>query len=311
MSTFTEYRDQARAADKQTWLGMLAWHSVSESTVEHAEVARQLFAVGLERFTPAAPKDDDVFRRIFYNGQRRKLDTDNPEIFEHLLVREVVRAEGRIVKRVVIETVNSADVSLGFREATDIVFNVEHPQSVSITPLGGPENIRGSDLAHELAAEYLAIRGSVDARAIREIVRQVLAAAMATAVRPGGGVYFVPMGQAPLLESLEEVAAHLPGCSVHSLPLVSEPRQREMLRKAFEAESIEAVDKTMMEVASLLKSDRKVSVSRFTALMARQKTLVARSAEYSSLLEQSLETTDDRLKILQLQLGALGAKVGQ
>lgn len=311
MSVFTEYQDQANAADRQTWLGLLAWHSVSESTVEHAEVVRQLFSAGLEQFTPAAPRDDDVFRRVFYNGQRRKLPTDQPEIFENLLVREVVRAEGRVVKRVVIETVNSADVSLGFREATDIVFDVDRPQAVSITPLGGPENIRGSDLAHALASEYLAVRGFVDARAIREIVRQVLAAAMATAVRPGGGVYFVPMAHANLLASLEAVAPHLPGCSVHSLPLVSEAKQAQMLRAAFEAESIDAVDKTMAEVATLLKSDRKISMNRFSALAARQKTLVAKSAEYSHLLEQSLETTDDRLKILSIQLGALGAKVSQ
>lgn len=304
-AVFTDFAEKAREADRQTWLGRLAWFSVESHTIRHDTLKAELKKDGLERFCPKEPRDDDVFRRIFYNGQRRHVPTDNPDIFERLLVREVVRAEGRIVKRIVIETVNSSDESLGFREAVNLTYVSDSPGQIGIDYIGGAENTRGWDLAAELSGEFESLRGCVDARAVREVVRQVLASASATSVRPGGGVYFVPPAHGELLDALESTASRLPGCTLHTLPLVSEKKQADMLRAAFETESIEAVNETMAEISGLLASDRKVSMRKFTALATRHRTLVDRTKEYSDLLEQTLESTDDRLHILGLEMTEL------
>lgn len=305
LTTFSEYEAQVRAKDSGSYLGHLVWFGVAETSVRHADLEAKLKAGGLERFTPAAPRDDDVFRRTFYNGQRRHLETDDPEVFENLLVREVGRRDGVIVKRIVVETVDTSGHKLGYREAVDIRFDSTKPDEMLVKPLGDDENSRAWDLASVLAAEYRDARGCVDARAVREIIRQVLGAAMATSLRPGGGLYFVPMDFVELLDGLEAVANGLPGSMVHSVPLVDDEKQRDLVRRALEAETVDEIDRIVDEITAIVRSGKKVSMKQWSAFTARHRAVNERTKQYSGLLEQTLEDTDDRLRILGMEMANL------
>lgn len=300
-----EYEAQNVTKDRRVWLGQLTWFGVTETTVRHADLAAKLEARGLHDFIPAAPKDDDVFRRTFFNGQRRHYETDDPEVMENHLLRQVGRKDGVIVKRIVIETVDTSGHKLGYREAIDIRFDSSKPSEILVKPLGDDEDSRAWELASTLGAEYHAARGCVDARAVRDIIRQVLAACMAVPVRTGGGVYFVPMDRIAMLDSLEAVAAELPDCMVHSLPLIDDKRQRDMLQRAVEAETVDEIDRIVEEIAAIVKSGKKVSTRQWGAFAARHRAVTSRTKEYSGLLEQTLEQTDDRLRILGMEMANL------
>lgn len=300
-----DYEDQVSQKGRGAWLGQLTWFGVTETTVRHADLAARLEARGLQDFTPSAPRDDDVFRRTWFNGQRRRHETDNPEIFENVLLREVGRKDGVVVKRIVIENVDTSGHKLGYREAVDIRFDVAKPDEILVKHLGDLADLRAWELAETLAAEYRSARGCVDARAVREIIRQVLAACMAIPVRPGGGVYFTPMDRIALLDSLEAVVEELPDCMVHSLPLVDDNRQRVMLRRAVEAETVDEIDRMVEEIADIVKSGKKVTVKQWSAFAGRHRKVASRTTEYSSLLEETLEQTDDRLRILAMEMANL------
>lgn len=298
---------QLRDGDRRVWLGRLAWFAVLDANVPHATVAASLNAAGLSEFTPPPPCDDDVFRRVWRNGQRRQVDTARDGVKENLLVREVARAGGKIMKKLVVETVNSKGEKLSFRQVADVRFDTDTPDDVLVT--WHHEHVATATLAAELAADYERLRGHVNGNAVRAIIRSVLDSGLAISVRPGGGVYFVAEERSAGIEALEAAINPLPGCSLHSLPLIDDRRQREMLRAAYEAETIGEIDRTIDELIDLANADQPISPAKFTSLNERRQQLVDKTNEYSALLGNALQTTATRLDIYGREMSRLLGKV--
>lgn len=292
-STFKQYVERIKAGDPGVVLGSLVWYSVSESVrITHANLSTRLKKLGLEDFTPNEPRDDDVFRRVCTAAARKRVPTSDPEVFENYLVRDVSRADGQVVKHIVVERVDGGNQRLSYEPAVSLCFTSDTSMiETEILASGYPQ---AENLADLIRDDFDTERGSVNAYAIRELCRKAILATNATIVRPGGGVYFVMQARVDRVEALEEMAEKMDGVEVHSLPLIDDGKQRAMLRRAIEAETVDEIDSTLAEIEKLMKGPE-ITFERYGQMVARMNDVKSKTGEYAELLDEALGNTDFRL----------------
>lgn len=304
-TTFTEYTQHAKSQDADTYLGHLVWYMVAETTVEHSVLHGLLKKHNLEFACPRAPRDEDVFRRCAPNGHRKKVVTTNNEIHVNYLIRQVKRNGGVCTKHIVAETVDASGETLDYEE----VYELKYANgSLTSSPLGAGDYTAGL-IAEEIEQDYLQTKGRVDGNALRTVIRKVMDQARATAVRPAGGVYFVMAQYSDLVEALEAAVEPIAGTQVHSLPLVDDKKQRDMLRRAYEAETVEEVERSLGEIAELLKREEEITSDQYARLSSRFSLLSTKNKEYMKLLQTTVDETDTKLDIYRLQMTQLLTKV--
>ena len=297
--------------DQDNLLGRLVWYSLSEMRVPHADFLKMLEEAGIGATPPRKPSDADVFRRVCSNVKRQRIPTKDPDVFENYRMVEF-KDSYTITRRVVRERVNNAGRKLGFVEVLDITFNRD--TSDLVFKLLVPPRVAGAvvkEIETEVTDTYYEWRGCLNAQAIREWMRNHLMGIGATMVRPGGGVYFVREAHLPVVEGYEAIGDVLNDMRTeidhgrvefHSLPLIDDRKQREMVQRAYEAETVDAVDRLLVEITKLSKSGKDISSDRYTALLDEYQSLMARTTDYEDLLQEKLDSTSKRLEIFSASL---------
>lgn len=305
MTSSEDFRDlQARlaAADHTLFLGRLVWYSVSEVKIAHEALCKDLLTVGLNAYLPRPPSDTDVFRRVCTAAQRKRVPTGDPDVYNNYTVRDVGYDAKTLHKTIVRETVDTKGKKLDHdSEMCKVVFT-KATATVQID-CNGTDPV-ASEMATQIDTDYHAEKGMMNSYGVRELIRRILLNVNATNVRgSGGGVYFVSEEHGDKLDALEKLAELLPGtCMVHSLPLIDDTKQREMLRRAFESESVEEIDRLVDEIAELTKAGKKISKDRYATYLEAFHAAKAKAKEYGELLETSLDSNGSRLKIFQRQV---------
>jgi hypothetical protein len=82
-----------------------------------------------------------------------------------------------------------------------------------------------------------------------------------------------------------------------------------MVRKAFEAETVGAVDALMIEIREVKKSGKGLTAKRYAQMFGQYQELHSKTKEYGNLLDQKLSETHSRLELLELAIVQLGDKV--
>lgn len=317
-ATLESYREQV-APHQETYLGRLAWYTIADVRIDHTTLLGLLSQHGLITAVPAVPKDVDVFRRVSTNAERTKIpSTTKPGVFYNYLVRRTDERDEVVVRRLIVEEeVDKRGKRLSYRELYYVDFN-RADSAITFGPLVSPivsgtggTGITECDLmCREILAEYHAWRGHLNSYAIRELIRRILISLGATLVRDGGGVYFLAEDRASKLESIQQFVDALPGTSTfHSLPLIDDAKQRTMVKRAFEAETIGAVDKGMADITEIMTSAGQISSDRYASILTDFQALTAKTETYERMLEDSLSETKDRLRLYQTQVVNLRSRV--
>lgn len=315
-TALTDYSQHLSTLDSSTFLGYLTWWSVTDKLVNHARFLEAATELELEKFVPGPSSAPDAFRVAFENGQRRTLPTDDPDVHVNVLVRQVVANNEEILKRVVLEEVGANDERLSYREAYEVRFRKDTPDSLDWRPLAvldGPHSNEVRGLVHSLAAQYQARRLSINGQVVRHMMRRLLEDVLAVCVRDGGGVYFVGTPFQGRIEAMEALAARFPdSIRVHSLPLLDDRKQRDMLKQAFEDEANKDVERVIAETTRILgeaQDGKAVGRRKFSALQAQYLHLRDKVAAYNGLLESQQNMASMRLEVLGAQLSSLITKV--
>lgn len=302
-----EYEAHLRQLDPTFFLGSIVMYTVQALTADFDQVKAILDKVGLGHCMPKnPPADSDIFRRVFTNGERRKISL-GPDMSQRLLVREVSTTSERIIKRIVAEDVDGHDVKLGYTECQEIQWNKNHPERVMVTAIN--PNADASLLAHDLASEYPKLRRHIDGNAVRAIIQRALTECHATSLREGGSVYFVSQNYTAQLEALEKISAEISGCFVHSIPMVDDRKQRDFVQNAFKAEAQTDVQKLVAELIELQNSGEKITPKRFAVLNTRYAKLRNKAKEYSEILKLEQGITDVGLDVLKVHMGRMFSSV--
>lgn len=312
MTTFAEFEQKQNQLDAEMFLGRLCWYTMSEMRVSHTQIVQGLVAVGLGSHLPPVPKDFDVFRRICSNAQQKKVPVPNEDnTFENYMLREVAgRGEKIVTRRLVVERINRSGKNLGYRQLRDIHFDKETGQ-ISVTTghmdLVPEFNPTADAVVESVRREFAAWKGMLNAYAIREFVRKLMLSWGATPVRDG--VYFLPEDRAAKVDAIDKFVNGLQNASFHSLPLIDDDKQRDMVKKAFQADTVGAIDALMAEVTDLRNGDRKISSDRYAQILTQYQNLMSKTTDYKDVLSTELGETESRLSLFQAQVVALKVKV--
>jgi hypothetical protein len=255
---------------------------------------------------PRPPSPVDVFRRVCSASQRKRVPGPNSTI-ENYLVRDLPADAQRVHKVLVKETVRTGGLTYETQLCT--IDYVKALETLEITCANG--DVTAASIAGQIRHDYEATKGTINSYGVRELIRKILLDVNATNVRgPGGGVYFVSNAHKATVDSLEQLASLIPGdVLVHSLQLLDDGKQREMLRRAYESETAEEADRVVNEMAELaaeVKAGRRRldhdRVNTYLEVLARYR---GKAREYKQLLSSSLDTADSRLDIMQGQIQEL------
>jgi len=303
-TTYSTYVKRIRAKDPSVILGSLCWYSVAEDTlVKHADLVDLLTKVGLDTHQPPAPKDEDVFRRVASSHQRKKVETDDPNIYENYMIRDVKRGPDVYVKQIVVERVNGKNVKLGYEPAVQMEFTVATGK-IDITPVSKRPNPQAQNLAELIRKDFRSEKGHTNAYGIRETIRRAVNGTGATCVKPTGGVYFIMESQRQTVDALTDFANALDGVTFHPVPLINDAEQQAMLRAAFEAETKGTVEDRLQQIDEML-AGPEITARRYADLVAEMRSIQSRTGEYRDLLDDTLANTDLVLKSYEAKMKKL------
>jgi hypothetical protein len=312
MSEFSDLQERMMEAAKQgkdLFLGRLTWYSFSNVRIDHGDAVRALVRAGIDTQLPLPPRDADVFRRVTGSkAGRKRVPTAMADVFENYRLVEVSKPnEELIIRRIVCQRVDQNNRELEHEDLDDLVFT-HATSAVKMENTTGRSTSVSVEMAGAIMADYNLWRNHLNTYSVREWTRKFLIALRATSVRPGGGVYFVREEYADKVAAAEEFVNALPGdCVFHSLPLVDDRKQREMLQKAFEAETSDAIDNLLAEITDIRQNGIRIGEARYSEFLGEYQTLMAKTKEYEGLLEEKLANTHSRLSIFQSSImGLLG-----
>lgn len=309
-ATLDEYREQAEQIGSDAFLGRLFWYSLSNVRLPHTKMLRLLHQCGIMTQLPLPPTDVDVFKRVCTSVKRNKIPWNSSEHYANFIMREF-RDDAAVTRRIVREIVDSKGKRLSFTEMADVIFR-RADASLHYVPIDGsitippdPDESPASAMFCEISEQYALWQGCMNPAGVRWWIRGFILNLGATMVREGGGVYFVAEDRVRDLDGLEQLAALITSedhgqVEFHSLPLLDDGKQRDMVRRAFEAETCDAIDAMLVDVIAI--GDEKITTDRYAKMLTEYQQLMSRTKDYEALLENTLATTGTRLQLFQKAL---------
>lgn len=302
MTEFNEISQHYESYSHDMILGRLAWYSIPEITLNYQHFVMQLHKYNLADYViPLPPRSPDVFRRACTKSETKRVHAPNGMLLNYF-ISEVGKDNTAIWRQLVRETVDKNERCLEYTPLVELVFDrATHLISTKIlvdflTPIE-------QNIVANLHAHYAAMKNELSSYTTRQTIMKILTKMKATTVRPTGGVYFIKESYYEPLSNLEELVNTMSeGTSFHTLPLLDDKKQREMLRKAFEDESAESVDRSLEEIRKILVNGISISPEKYSAYFEDFQELTAKTQEYAELLEEELGVTNSRLELYQEQV---------
>lgn len=300
-ATLSDYRTQAEGVGSDAYLGRLFWYSLSDVRLPQTKMIQMLHQCGIMKDLPLPPTDVDVFKRVCATVKRHRIPYNSTEHFANFIQREF-RDPEFVTRRIVREIVDHKGRKLSFKEMGDVRYT-RKDASIVYEPI--EPCTEAYEMGLEIAQGFALWRGCMNLYGVREWVRAFIMNRGATMVRKGGGVYFLAEEHVVKLEALEEFAGliNTNDCGTvefHSLPLLDDGKQRDMVRRAFEAETSDAIDAMLVEVANL--ADSGLTTDRYATVLTQYQELVTKTESYELLLEDTLANTGTRLRVFQKAL---------
>jgi len=250
-----------------------------------------------------------VFKRACTKSQRKNVPVaGDPNKRRNLLIREVGKDADNIWRHLVIETVDTDGHRLGYEECVEFHFD-RKAEKINIKNLSGcASDPDVTEVTEEVKNLYTTWNNALTPYTVRQSIRKIVLGMGATILRDG--VYFVRNEFADKVDTLEEVVGNLPGGSnFHSLPLIDDQKQREMLKLAFEEESVGEVDSIIGEIRDIIQNDRKVTSDRFAEFKLKYDELKGKTSDYSELLGDALLGSNTRLELMDKAIFELMGRI--
>ncbi len=312
-------------------LGKVVWYGVEKLRLRHAELVDLLEAEDLGRFAPTKPSAADCFRRVASAAQRKGVEIDDDEVArtvpaalipsatdeeattdkirQNILIRDLASTDDSITKRVVAETVNPRGKTLSYTEVADLIF-LRSSEKVHVRLLVPPGTHPAAELVAEgVVPEFAATVGTVDANAIRTLLRKVLDENQAIMVRTTGSIYFAPRSYTDVMLAVGRAMEQIPNVDYTLVSLPDEPALRAKVKRAIELESVEAADALIREAQEVLSGEAPVTEAQVTSFLARYKRVAEKVDGYSGLLQDGLDGCAARMEVANQAIKRLLSKV--
>lgn len=293
--------------DKGLWLGHLCWYYVpGDFRITLKDWIEAIYGTDISDIVPATPRPVDAFKRAVA-GVRGKQDVLGELTYKYL-PRGAGQDEDFVYRSLTVEELDSNQHRLRYAPVIEFTYD-RGAECIVSEELAAfwtfPPEVQSSlrDRMAEVDTRYARETNSLGPIKVRELIRTELEyRQQGIQAKPGGGVYFVFDDNSIRLNAVDNMVNKFEGCEFHQLPLINDAKQRHMLKEAFEADSIGQVDLMMGEMTDLLNGDRgKITMKKAKGFHTRFVELSTKLASYSDILEEAMEETGNRLKIMQQQ----------
>lgn len=316
-------REMRAKYNDDLWLGHLCWYEVTKvAEITLKEWMASVYGTPVSDIVPKAPRAVDTFKkaiqstadrrnvRVALNGSDtytykflpRGSGQDAEHVYRSIVVEELDENQHRLVYEPVVK--------FTYDRASEKILEPEIDREVLE---GFPEEVQHliADKVEQVFRFYREQQEVLGRIKVRELIRSELQDKQrGIPAKESGGIYFVFNDNLGRLDALGDVVNGFAGCSFHSLPVVDDENQREMVRDAYENETSGEADILMKDIHDLLAGKKGgVTMKKAQELHARFSEQTKRLKTFQEHLDVGLDRTSARIDILQQQCMEVFKKV--
>ena len=297
--------------DKQyetSFLGRILWFTISDMKVTFDQLKTAFNNAGIdEKHLPKEISPRDAFRRAtkIAEAKRIKLDDDK---YLNLMVREVKMDDEYVIRQLVREVVDSKNTRLEYLPVVE--FSLHNDKTFTAVGMIADSQLYNDELLtmDKVTNEFDRCQTSYNGRHIRELVQNILSGCDPVAVRPSGGVYFVPEVYSSTVQGLSEMIKELSQYSIDSersrmwhVPVISTEEHKVMITESLEDQVKNESQSLVCEMAKVLKDGKTVTSKLAEQYINRVKELRTTVKKYEDMLQTEILGTQSAMDIAMQQ----------
>jgi len=297
--------DSFAETDNGKYIGQILWYTVSEMSATREQIQDSLSKSGLpERYLPKLISVRDAFRKATTLIEKKKIsiDPDNKK-YLNILVREVKSSDDVLIRQVVREIVDAQNVRLEYTPVANLKLEGEIYSDEAIEQLNAYEY----DALKNTFEDFKRAKNEYDGRRIREIVQNILGDCYPVALRPSGGVHFVPQSHyeqivklSRFLSELMSNAAYANGkTKLYHIPLIDTAEQRDMIRESLEEQTKKEGQMLIEDLNKAIQSGAKITKRGVASYMEQARRLKDMVKKYEDMLETKIFYAQSTVQLVQ------------
>lgn len=284
-------------------LGQLTWYTIHDTEVSRDHITEQLRLAGLPaHFAPPQIHPADAFRRATSAIETRRVP--GPEgIYENYLVREVRSDREEILRHLVKEVVDASNRRLDYRPIAHLRLNKTN-QHMSVDVVDSTDGQTTTDLATAARERYARFLAVYQGRHLREVVLSLLRSLSPVAVRPSGGVYFVPEEHEAVLGQIQTFVQGV-HAEMWRVPMLDVGDSRQVLAQSVGQEVEASGERLVDRLTHLLGQRGSLNDRERVRALDELERLQKMTQQYSDLLDDKLLSVRVNLDVAQKQVRSL------
>lgn len=298
VQTLHGYRTRLAGLPDSAFIGSVLWYSIAGTVERGIDGKRQVFPVrcsqdlmeewfdelGLDKqFLPSRIKKIDAFRNASSAVKREYILDEGNQRFAELRVEEVRSDAEQVIRHVVQIVRDERKEQLALHHMATLKFirggrtakgkrhSGDHVKTAVLTRVKGEDREQVQALLDDFDERFEDLAVNLQSPAIRGVIRTILGALGAIAMKTSGGVYFVPKTNWPQVDALQQLIRRIgQGCVLEQFPLVDTTESRDMLTEAYQAEVEDDVRLLLRKIAELntSKKNGKITAKQYADLNA-------------------------------------------
>lgn len=286
------------------FLGRILWFTISDMKVRYEELQQAFNNAGIdEKYLPKPISPRDAFRRATKVAEAKRIKLDN-EQYLNLLVREVKMADDEIVRQLVREVVDSKNIRLEYLPVANM--KLLNDKDFISDPIIANNYLNNEESLALLKVEneFEHTKENYNGRHVREMVMNILNGCDPVAVRPSGGVYFIPEKYADTAQALSEMVRELARYSIDAersrlwaIPVVDAEEHKVMVAESLEDQVKANSNSLIGEMTKILKSGRNITQKTAEQYVNKVKGLKKMVAKYEDMLNTEILNVQECMSI--------------
>lgn len=285
-------------------LGSLCWYTIRDQEITRDDITKKLTAARLDAaFTPRRTAPSDAFRRAVRDAEVKKVARFDGT-FANFLLRYVTSSKDELACHIVREVVDANNRRLSYEQTAEVgldrIGNTIYRKNLAGFRADEP------DIATDVAQRFARCLDHYNGGHLRIIVHDVLRTLSPIAVRPSGGVYFVPQEGETTLRKLQAFVKSLGGESdMWLMPVLDNNDSRAVVRSTLDAEVASTSAQVIEDLRRMLARKGEISEGDQRRALMELHRLQDLTARYKSILEDSLLDAQSRLEVAIAQVTSL------
>jgi len=283
-------------------LGSICWYTVHDQEIARDDVTQKLKDARLDvSFTPRRTAPTDAFRRAVRDSEVKKVARFDGT-FANFLIRYVTKSKDDLVCQVVREVVNANLKHLSYEQIAEVGLD-RATGTVAYRELGSGFRYEEPNIAQAIKERYNRYLDHYNGAHMRIIIHDVLRTLNPVAVRPSGGVYFVPEEGEKTLRRLQAFVKSLGGESdMWLMPVLDNEDARVVVRSTLDAEVTSASAQVIEDLRRMLGRKGEISEGDQRRALAELHRLQDLTTRYEAILEDKLLDARSKVDVAILQV---------